>query len=234
MGKKLYCATVIMGLAMAASFTANASVTSEATDIKTSECLNSYYDRPDTRAFYDGPQEYQISYNDGLLTVTWNGIEGNCCPVKWIVEVVKDADNLKFFAYDVDGMCDCLCPYNLTATFTDIEAGEYEVVFTNIYGDEIAQKVNISQGLDITVKQTPTGVADIKSGNRMMSISSDGLLHVDSESDSIVEIYNTDGVMMAKLNVTPHSDIDIKTLDKGIYIAKIKSDDKKDSIIFAR
>lgn len=104
-----------------------------AVETSASECKNRV---PDTAlqaaSTTDAPDlapAWKISYTEGILTVTWINLYANCCPTEFITWIEKNEEErvLDLFASeDPDSdlpVCDCLCPYDVTGVFTDIDPG---------------------------------------------------------------------------------------------------------------
>lgn len=68
----------------------------------------------------------------------------------------------------------------------------------------------------------------------MMSLSADGILHIDALGKLVVEIYNASGAIQTRINAVDSADIDITSLRKGIYIAKLISGDNSSTLRFIR
>lgn len=70
------------------------------------------------------------------ITIEWINYSANCCPegFSFHIEVAKKGNEteegvINVYASDEDGMCDCICPYDLKGVFSDITPGLYTLHF---------------------------------------------------------------------------------------------------------
>lgn len=222
-----------MGLAMTSMpFGAMASERIEPTSIENSDCLGTRSDDPYSDD-YDA-NKWGITYNNGILTVTWMNLVANCCPNGFNTWFERGGNNLIFNAQENDAFCDCICTFDVTSTFGQIEPGHYTITFCN-YGHEVfTAEIDIEEGADISLSKKPSGIRAISPANEMVSLSADGVLHIASEGKVTVEIFDASGATHARINADSNADIDIKSLPKGIYLAKAKAGNRIESLRFVR
>ena len=112
-------------------------------DVDASQCKGSGLQSAED--FYDGEksQSWLVSYNNGVLSITWLNLLGNCCPEGFQSQLFKEGDRLVFDAYDVTGpvSCDCLCLFDVGASFGGIEPGHYTLEFK----DEMTVEVDLEE-----------------------------------------------------------------------------------------
>lgn len=129
--------TFIMGMAfstsaIASTWTPPEPVYTDAEDVIASGC-KTHYDAPAETAvngrFSDTTSTYcKVSYQDETLTVTWYDFYANCCPegFKSFIKTYDDhPEDLLISLREEEGMCDCICPYDITAVFAGIKPGSY-------------------------------------------------------------------------------------------------------------
>lgn len=173
-------------------------------------------------------------YSDGILTVTWLDYDMECCPELHVVLRKESPNVLVFDTEGSMGHCDCLCSYDITGSFEGIAPGHY--VLKLAYGDYdfLTQEIDVEEGCDISLKKAPLAVGTIEFGNDAIRLASDGILHIGTEGKALVEIYDAAGRIRARINVTANEEIDVNTLPKGLYVAKVTAKDKTVSLRFIR
>lgn len=230
---KKFFTLAIMGLAMTSMpFGAMASEHISPVSVENSDCLGTRSDN-----IYTGDEDvnkWEITYNDGILTVTWMNFVANCCSEGFKTWFERDGDKLIFNAEENEALCNCICNFDVTSTFGQIEPGHYTITFCN-YGHEVfTAEIDIEEGADISLSKKPSGIRAISPANEMVSLSADGVLHIASEGKVTVEIFDASGATHARINADSNADIDIKSLPKGIYLAKAKAGNRIESLRFVR
>lgn len=168
---------------------------------------------------------YRFEYNDGTLTVSWYNYVTTCgIPLAGIY--VEQTDDMLIFTLDEVwdwDLPDCICTYDVQATFSGIAPGHYKVSFDKgwSYGE-----VDLEENSDAICyygNMVTTGVRNLSAeGGVQLGISGD-LLYVNSEVSGKVEIYDANGVKIVELNVNPGDTVDLTTLAKGLYTARFVS-----------
>lgn len=177
---------------------------------------------------------WDIDYTDGILSVTWANFVANCCPEgfnSWFE--LEDGNRLIYNLTETDGMCDCLCIFDVTSTFGEIDPGHYTIIFRS-YFDVFSAEVDIEEGSKIHLEKAPTGIHSITAPDNFMNLTADGVLHITASGNLTVEIYAASGAIRTRINATDTTDIDITSLDKGIYIAKLTIGDISSTLRFIR
>ena len=175
-----------------------------------------------------------VQYSDGILTVTWLDYFMECCP-ELHLSLRKESPNVLIFdTYGSTGLCDCLCTYDITGSFEDITPGHY--VLKLAYGDNdfLTQEIDVEEGCNISLMKAPSGIQTVESGNDVTTLSANGILHIETTGKTLVEIYDTSGNIRSRINVTANGDIDINTLPKGLYVAKVTVDGLASSLRFIK
>lgn len=175
-----------------------------------------------------------VRYSDGILTVTWLDYYMECCP-ELHLSLRKESPNvLVFDTYGSTGLCDCLCTYDVTGSFDGIAPGNYVLKLS--YGDYdfLIQEISVDEGCDIPLMKAPLGIRAIEYNNNIVSLTQEGIIHVESIGNAYVEIYDASGSIKARMNVSPKADIDINSLPQGLYVAKVTADGKTYSLRFIR
>lgn len=189
----------------------------------------------------DDEDTYQwgIQYNDGLLTIIWHGFIANCCPegfTTWI-DMEEDDSRIVFNARGNDDLCMCVCEYDVTSLYENVKPGHYTISFCYALdpGNEVfSAEIDITEGCDIILTKAPSGVQTISNDSSDITVSPEGTLHIDSRENATLEIYDSAGTLRTRLQAEPYSDIDITSLSKGVYIAKITIAGKTSTLRFVR
>ena len=202
------------------------------TSVEDSGCLNTRSNDP-YAPDYDA-DSWSMTYIDGILTVTWENFIANCCPDGFLTWVERDGSNLVFNAAADDGRCDCMCPFNVTSTFGTIEPGHYTITFRQYGKDVFTAEIDLKEGTDITLAPGQSGIRTISPANDMITLTPEGMLHVTADKEVTVEIYDATGMIRFRMDSDSNSDIDIKSLPKGIYIAKASDGINSATLRFVR
>ncbi len=208
----------------------NAEERIESTEVTNSGCTRSE-DSSDERKI-----NWQVSYQDGILTFTWFDFWANCCPegfTAWIDKI--DETTLVFNVRSNEDLCSCMCSFDVTASYQGIGPGTYTIVFRDAWIDEyFTTEVTIEEGCDYKFPQGTIGIRQFEESNDMIRVSAEGVLHVLSQQPVSLEIYDAAGVLRAKMDMSPDSDLDLTSLRSGIYLAKATSGNRTSTLRFVR
>lgn len=208
-------------MALVMTLTTKATASAERIDpvsVEDSGCLGTRSDNPYSEGC--NADSWSITYVDGILTVTWKNLVANCCPDRFTTWFDRDGDNLVFNAEADDGMCDCLCEFNVTSTFGKIEPGHYTITFRQYGVDVFTAEIDLKEGADISLAPGQSGIRTVSPANDLITLTPEGMLHVTASKVVTIEIYDATGMIRFRMDSDSTSDIDIKSLPKGIYIAK--------------
>lgn len=203
------------------------------TTVEDSGCLNS---RSEGSTLHDSePESWSITYVNGILTVTWKNYVTQCCPEGFNTWFERDANNLVYNVEDyADILCDCMCPFNVTSTFGTIEPGHYTITFRRFGESIFSEAIDLKEGSDITLAPGQSGIRTVGPDNNMITLTPEGMLHVMADKEVNVEIYDATGMIRFRMDADSTSDIDIKSLSKGIYIAKASDGVNSATLRFVR
>lgn len=176
---------------------------------------------------------WSVSYTNGILSVTWYKIYANCCNEGFKTWIERDDNNLVFNIQELgEDDCDCMCTYNVTSTYGEIEPGSYTLTFGSWYGAYSTQ-IDITEGTDVNISYSPSGIRQLSDAD-LMSLHSDGSLHIASDGDFALEIFDASGMMRSRVESHGAQDINIKSLPQGIYTARLSTKDSRSTIRFIR
>ena len=209
----------LMALAITSAPVATASAERiDPVTVEDSGCLNTRSNSqhsPD----YDA-DAWSITYVNGILTVTWENFVANCCPYGFTTWVERNGSNLVFNIQENSSLCDCVCAFNVTSTFGSIEPGHYTITFRR-YGEYIfSGAIDLKEGSAISWAPAQSGIRTVGPANDLITLAPEGMLHITADKEVTVEIYDAAGMIRFRMDSDSNSDIDIKSLPKGIYIAK--------------
>lgn len=174
---------------------------------------------------------WSISYTNGILSVTWYKIYANCCNEGFKTWIERDDNNLTFNILELgEDDCDCMCTYNVTSTFGEIEPGSYTLTF-GAWSGAFSTQIDIKEGTDVNISYSPSGVRQLSDADRM-SLHSDGTLHITSNDAFTLEIFDASGMMRSRVDSYGTQDINIKSLPQGIYTARLSTKESKSTIRF--
>lgn len=188
-----------------------------------------------SRSLSDEEFSWSFSYENGILCAVWHNYVADCCAGEFNSRIeLVDESHLEFSVTHVDGMCDCICPYDVTSTYSGIEPGHYTLSFkvydTVLYTTEI----DIAEGLSKTFDSAGSGVIVLEKDGNNLRIDKDGRLIIDSEVVCPVAIYSIDGRCVASLELSPNSYVDLTSLLNGVYIVTTQSPAGKSTLRIMR
>lgn len=223
----------LMALAITSAPVATASAERiDPVSVEDSGCLNTRSDNPYSTD-YDA-DSWSITYVNGILTVTWENFVANCCPYGFTTWFERDGNNLVFNAQENSALCECICTFNVTSTFGQIEPGHYTITFRR-YGEYIfSGAIDIKEGSAISWAPAQSGIRTVGPANDLIKLTPAGMLHVSTDKEVTVEIYDAAGMIRFRMDSDSSSDIDIKSLPKGIYIAKASAGVNSATLRFVR
>ena len=218
MKRLLPLALVAFAITLAPTATASAERI-DPVSVEDSGCLRT---RSEESTLHDSePESWSITYVNGILTVTWKNYVTQCCPEGFNTWFERDANNLVYNIEDYANiLCDCMCPFNVTSTFGTIEPGHYTITFRQYGKDVFTAEIDLKEGADISLAPGQSGIRTISPANDMITLTPEGMLHVMADKEVTVEVYDATGMIRFRMDTDSNSDIDIKSLPKGIYIAK--------------
>lgn len=229
---------------------ANAEVTShDATSVVHYGCGGHRPKKVSDAYTYNGYEDFvywDIEYNEGVLSLTWNNIDANCCPEGFASRYEIDDDNIIFYLDELFGeyACTCSCHFDITTTFDAIAPGHYTVTF---FGSEVTEEIDLSEGFECTIKNEEAAVTCIDK-TEFMHITSDGTLHITTDgkytgtdgkytgtdSEYTLEIYDASGIRFADIRGEGPACYHVNTLPTGIYTAVLTTSGTKSTLRFSR
>ena len=91
-----------------------------------------------TRSDENGKKEV-FSYScihEGYLYVTHQNAMFNCCPKGLGAKISVEDNLLKVIEYESDGLCDCLCPFDLSYEIGPLVEGKSYIIYVSQGGEE--------------------------------------------------------------------------------------------------
>lgn len=199
----------------------------------------------DGRSFFeDTNPSWDIKYTDGILSVTWLDYEANCCPGEfkgWIE--LEDGNKLIYNLGTTEDQCDCYCVFDITNTYGTIAPGHYTITFrdhghiweySSYYSDVLTAEVDIEEGCTLTLKAPAAGIKTIDATTDKMSLTEDGVLHIDVAGAYAIEIFDAAGIRCVHIDAKDASEVLVASLQKGAYIARLIVGDATETLRFVR
>lgn len=186
------------------------------------------------------PLAWNIRYNGSTLDLTWENLNGNCMTQgfdNWMV--ATDASTIDFYINEIFvpgvDMATCVCPYDVSASFSDIKPGKYTFNL-HYYADVKSVNVTLADGMDVNYLSTElTGVTAVEAAGKSMKIANGDVLQCLAEGSFTVEIIGTDGLTPLRLKSDGPTEISLSTLPAGVYIARLLyPDGRVDTLRFTR
>lgn len=197
-----------------------------ATEVTASDCKgNRVAPAEKTRAAEEGDISWSLSYADGVLTLTWHNLLATCCPQGFISNIEVEGRKIFFYASeDGDGGCDCLCYYDVTATYQGITPGHYELYF----GGELVGEADIEEGFSGEFRQSESSVRSVTDGDSSLTLH-DGKVIARSPGKFKVDVYNVTGTRIYTLEATDL--LEISTLSGGVSLIRLTTREGKVSTL---
>ena len=189
-------------------------------DVDASQCKGSGLQSAED--FYDGEksQSWLVSYNNGVLSITWLNLLGNCCPEGIQRQLFKEGDRLVFDAYDVTGpvSCDCLCLFDVGASFGGIEPGHYTLEFK----DEMTVEVDLEEGVSRRFEELATVVNSLSEGEMTLSVDH-GLVKAFCPGKFRIEVFDVAGVKVFSFDDSDSSELSLGHLPGKLCFIRMTS-----------
>jgi hypothetical protein len=113
--------------------------------------------------------EFTFEGADNKLLIKHINAGFNCCPESLYCDIVLENDTIFIHEHEKDGMCDCLCLFDLNIEITGVEAKKYQVKFIEPYAIdqekldfEADLKNNPTASVCVTRKKYPWGVFNLQ------------------------------------------------------------------------
>lgn len=186
----------------------------EAETIQASEVINSSCKGFDgasaskTRAAEeDGAISWSLSYENGLLTLTWYDFVANCCPDGFGSKIEVEDGKIIFSVWEEgSGLCDCVCPFDITSTYENVAPGHYKLYF----GDEMVGEADIDDGFRQNYSTSGASVKSIN-GEGSSLVLKDGKVIARCPGKFRVDVYNISGARMCTLEGTDFMEISTRS-----------------------
>lgn len=190
-----------------------------ASEVTNSGCKKDYV-APATRAD-DDSSSWSISYENGKLTMTWNDFVANCCTKEFGSSIVLKDNKIIFNAWEIgDEMCDCICPFDITATYENIAPGHYQILF----GNEAVGEVDIEEGFHQSFISDKAGINEVSTDDASLSFSN-GIVTARCNERFIIDIFNASGIKIHSLE--EENEAEISSFADGISYVRLTSKNGK-------
>lgn len=206
----------------------------EPSDYDSSGCKRDYV--VSSRSYFDEEENWKIGYADGKLTIDWINHEDNCCPdgpMKVVAEWQSE-DSVRFYVDYVGGWCDCICIFDVTSTFEGFEPGLYTFQF-GYWRAATTVEVELKEGMEMSINAPEVAIKVVEADSDLMAVTPKGLLTVKGEGEEyVVEIFDTAGILQTRYAAKGDSEFDLSALERGVYIARMTTGKKTETIRFMR
>ncbi len=164
-----------------------------------------------------------VEYIDGILTITAINYSENCALKISDILLEKSEENILDFIIEIDNdepQADCICLYDIEASFDNVEPGHYTIRFNNYFTYEI--EITENNPVLFNVSNPTSTVTEISiEGDELMRLESGRYLHILTDEAYSISIVSTDALPMINLTGEGESDIDLTSLESGIYAARL-------------
>lgn len=190
--------------------------TINASELTRSDCKGHDYpsDEGQTRADEDSKISWSLSYDNGVLTLTWYDFIANCCPDGFESNIDVEDGKILFNVREIgSGMCDCYCPFDITSTYEGVAPGHYELYF----GEEMVGEADIKDGF----RKEYSGLSQITRVNNDDSslLFEDGKVMARCPGKFRVDVYSVSGTRIYTLEGTDY--LEIGTRSGGVSLVRL-------------
>ena len=167
-----------------------------------------------TRADEDSKISWSLSYDNGLLTLTWYDFIANCCPDGFESNIDVEDGKILFNVREIgSGMCDCYCPFDITSTYEGVAPGHYELYFDG----EMVGEADIKDGF----RRDYSGLSQVTNVTNDDSslLFEDGKVMARCPGKFRVDVYSVSGTRIYTLEGTDY--LEIGTQSGGISLVRL-------------
>ncbi|SLM29162.1 exported hypothetical protein [Desulfamplus magnetovallimortis] len=86
------------------------------------------------------------TYNDNTLYLKHVNAAFNCCPEELSANITIDGSDINITENEIDGLCDCLCLYDMDYRINGLLPGEYNIHIKGSY-EEMIETINLSEAV---------------------------------------------------------------------------------------
>ena len=136
--KKFRLFWIVCGLLALAGCTDTADNPASMIELKNFSNTGCKSDLVRTRSDYNTEKEV-FNYScihEGYLYVTHQNAMFNCCPKGLGAKISVEDNLLKVVEYESDGLCDCLCPFDLSYEIGPLVEGKTYIIYVSQGGEE--------------------------------------------------------------------------------------------------
>lgn len=167
-----------------------------------------------TRADEVSSISWSLSYDNGLLTLTWYDFIANCCPDGFESNIDVEEGKILFNVREIgSGMCDCYCPFDITSTYEGVAPGHYELYFDG----EMVGEADIKDGF----RRDYSGLSQVTNVTNDDSslLFEDGKVMARCPGKFRVDVYSVSGSRIYTLEGTDY--LEIGTQSGGISLVRL-------------
>ena len=157
---------------------------------------------------------WSLSYDNGLLTLTWYDFIANCCPDGFESNIDVEDGKILFNVREIgSGMCDCYCPFDITSTYEGVAPGHYELYF----GEEMVGEADIKDGF----RRDYSGLSQVTNVTNDDSslLFEDGKVMARCPGKFRVDVYSVSGSRIYTLEGTDY--LEIGTQSGGVSLVRL-------------
>lgn len=180
---------------------------------------------------------YSLTYSDGKLVVGWYNLEENCAAAFKYTVLERLDGNVLYFKYElVDdyALADCDCLFDIKATHSDIEPGEYTLRFKND-ANEYNVRLEESKPLILYSREpTLTSINELYAEEKNVLHLNNDNVEINCEGEYLLEIYDFSGALLISQKGRGNSTVQLDGLDHGAYLLKVTEGNRKESLRILR
>lgn len=128
---------IVCGLLMLAGCTDTADNSARTIELKNFSNTGCKNDHVRTRSDNTNKEVFNYScIHEGYLYVTHQNAIFNCCPIGLGAKISVEDNLLKVVEYESDGLCDCMCPFDLSYEVGPLVEGKTYILYVSQGGEE--------------------------------------------------------------------------------------------------
>lgn len=189
-------------------------------EISNSDCKNN--NMPTTRSsYYYTRPIWEVSYNDGKLTIITYDFLANCCPEGFDSKIDLQDNKISFRNWENENHhpCNCMCLFDLTSMFEGVAPGEYDLEFKH-WQDFLQVRVNLQEGFNETFRIKETTIEDASVSDGSLSFAN-GVVKAVSPGKFRLDIFGMNGEKEYSLEGTDEVELSLGSLPHGVHFVRL-------------
>lgn len=173
-----------------------------------------------TRSYSYPDSSWTVSYKDGRLTIVWHDMIANCCPEGFESSITLEGNTLVFEAHENEGWCNCICPYDISATYEGVAPGHYTISFQQYSYESMTAEVDLYEGSMKLINKAETSVNSIANDEFALDVEG-STVKIRCEGDYRLEVFGASGMKVYSAQGKDNTELSLAGLASGVYYVRL-------------